>query len=177
VLVDLVEEPEASEHLAELGLGAEGQREERQVGLSQLHVERPVPALEFLAGLEDDDAARVGVDLAEEGDLDRAREEAVAAAREGARVRVLHLDDVKSPTKSPTTPMSNSSWPGPRCRYSSNGSRGRASSIRLGPSLAGGAAGAWLTAGPPGAGVGAATGAAGLDSRDSMRFCSDSMAF
>jgi hypothetical protein len=59
------------------------------------------PALILLAGLEADLRARVGIDLAEEGELDLAREEAV-------------LLWVRLPMKSPVTHMSNRSWPGPR---------------------------------------------------------------
>src|SRR5439155_1467093 len=80
VLVDHVRVPEAVPHLAELGLGSERQREERDAGLGELHTKFLAPRL--LAGLDTNLCIRIRVHLAEERELDLAREEAVLLAGE-----------------------------------------------------------------------------------------------
>ena len=78
MLVDLVRITEAVAHLAEPGLGAEGEREQRDVGLGQVHA--GVGAPRFFSGFDPHDRRRIGIDLAEEAQLDLAREEAILLA-------------------------------------------------------------------------------------------------
>ena len=59
--------------------------------LRHLHVEAALAVLHRLAGLEAHHATRIGVDLAEQPQLDRAREEAVLLAGEGAALGLLHV--------------------------------------------------------------------------------------
>src|SRR5439155_25863096 len=89
VLVNFVGIAEAVAHLAEPRLGAERQREERQVRLGQAHAGRVAPP--FLAGLDAYDRRGVRVDLAEERELDLAREEAVLLTGERAAARPLDV--------------------------------------------------------------------------------------
>jgi len=86
VVVDDVGVPEARAHLAELRLGAPGEGEQRDGGLGER--DAGVGARRVLAGLDAHLGARVGIHLAEQLELDLAREEAVLAPGEGARARL-----------------------------------------------------------------------------------------
>src|SRR2546422_1280046 len=89
VLVDHVRVPETVPHLAELGLGSERQREEGHTCLGELHPEFLAPRL--LAGLDTNLCIRIRVHLAEEGELDLAREEAILLAGERPALGLLDV--------------------------------------------------------------------------------------
>src|SRR2546425_7364894 len=89
VLVDDVRIPEAVAHLADLGLGPEREGEQGEVSLGELYVDLfPAP---LLAPLDADLGVGVRVHLAEEPELDLAREEAVLLSREGATLGLLDI--------------------------------------------------------------------------------------
>ena len=75
VLVDLVRPAEAIAHLADSRLRAEGEGEEREVGLGEADTGLGAPL--FLSGFDPHDRRGVRVDLAEERELDLPREEPV----------------------------------------------------------------------------------------------------
>src|SRR3989454_822233 len=89
VLVDHVRVPETVPHLAELGLGSERQREEGHTCLGELHTEFLAPRL--LAGLDTNLCIRIRVHLAEEGELDLAREEAILLTGERPALGLLDV--------------------------------------------------------------------------------------
>jgi hypothetical protein len=113
VLVDLVGPAEAVANLAHSQLGSERERQKRQVRLGQ--VDGDVAAACLLAGLDAHDRGGVRVDLAEERELDLAREEPVFEAGEASTPGLLDVALGELATKSPAMPMSNRSWPAPRC--------------------------------------------------------------
>ena len=81
VLVDHVRVAEAVPHLAELGLGAKRQREHGHARLGEVH--GGLGASHAFARLDADLGVGVGVDLAEQRQLDLAWEEAVLLSGEG----------------------------------------------------------------------------------------------
>src|SRR5437899_8836923 len=89
VLVDLVRIAEAVAHLAEPGLGAKRECEQRDVGLGQVHA--GISAPRFLPGFDPHDRRRIGIDLAEEAQLDLAWEEAILLAGEGPALGLLDV--------------------------------------------------------------------------------------
>src|SRR2546421_11175490 len=89
VLVDHVRVRETVPHLAELGLGSERQREEGHTCLGELHTEFLAPRL--LAGLDTNLCIRIRVHLAEEGELDLAREEAILLTGERPALGLLDV--------------------------------------------------------------------------------------
>jgi hypothetical protein len=91
VLVDLIEHPEAIEHAAHLDLGVPRQREQGQMRLGDVHADLMASVFGLLAELEAHHPARIGVDLAEETQLDRPRKEAVLLAGERTAAGLLHV--------------------------------------------------------------------------------------
>jgi hypothetical protein len=92
VLVDGVERAEARPHQAEARGGAQRQAQQGGVGLVELHVQLARGAAvrrRLLARADPYDRARVGIDAAEEADLDLAREDAVLAPGERAVAALL----------------------------------------------------------------------------------------
>src|SRR5689334_663260 len=118
VLVHRVEQTEAASHLAELELGAEGQRHQGQVGLGEVQVDL---AGVLLARLHAHLRAGVGIDLAEERELDLAREEAVLAARKASRVGLVHVVLGEVADEVARDPNVEEELPGPALRVEREG--------------------------------------------------------
>ena len=89
VLVNDVRPAEAIAHLAQLRLRAIRQRQQRDGRFGEAHAGRR--ARLFFPGLDPDVGTRVGVDLAEQAQLDLARKEAILAAGEGAGAGLLDV--------------------------------------------------------------------------------------
>ena len=88
--MELVEQPEPEPLAASLGPKAEWQARELQVGFGQSELEGALAVLELLGRLEDDRGAGVGIDLAEQGQLDLTRENPVLPAGKGPDLILLH---------------------------------------------------------------------------------------
>src|SRR5215471_20060641 len=87
--VDRIEIAEAVAHEPHLELGAVGEGHQGQVRLGEIDVETAVAGI--LLGLEAHFGPRVGIDLAEEGDLDLAWEEEILQAGEAAALVLLDV--------------------------------------------------------------------------------------
>ena len=89
--VEMAQEAEAHGDLAEAQLGAERERQEREIGLGQRCFRLARAVLELLRELEPEMALGVRVDPSEQVQLDLSREEAVLTPREGPALGVLHV--------------------------------------------------------------------------------------